>query len=115
MEPNANAAAMEKILHQTLIQQEPQIGPKPNANGNAINLQNPSQMINLNGTKQLAATHARKVKQLVELDYLTRAHALVELQPKSSLLLALGASPLHLLQDCRLAAILLLPLQYIHW
>ena len=87
----------------------------PNANGNAINLQKPKQMITLNGTKPFAATHARKVKQLVELDYLTRAHALVELQPKSILLLALGAFPLHLLQDCRLAAISLLHLQYIRW
>jgi len=43
----------------------------PNANGNAINLQKPKQMINLNGTKPFAATHAKKVKQLVELDYLT--------------------------------------------
>ena len=85
------------------------------ANGHAINLQNPNQMLNLNGTKPFAATHARKVKKLVELDYLTRAHALVELQPKFSLLLALGASPLHLLQDYQLAAILLLPLHHIHW
>jgi len=35
MEPNANASAMEKILHQTLIHQEPQIGTKNFANMNA--------------------------------------------------------------------------------
>lgn len=71
--------------------------------------------LSLTGKQNIACTLAYWVKQLVEQDYLTQAHALVEFQPKFKLSNALGASLSHSLQDYPPVAILAQHQQLIHW
>jgi len=90
---SANAFVTLLSIMVMKIAQIPQspIGTPINVFANAIRPRKIQQLTSLNGTYQLAATSAIRVKQLVDQDNSTQVHALVELEPQSQLFIVVGA------------------------